>query len=146
LKEGEVYQIYGILSSHPAAIMAATRAFGHGIEHLNFDLAKKHGKDIMAASPVDYIRSARLNGSIFEKFYDVCYAFTDFWVDHKEPRDVLARVMKKGRGWPLGQLPDGCEYLALVDGGERRRSASEESEELEMRMSPEKGGWRTVVW
>jgi hypothetical protein len=126
--------------------MAATRAFSHGIEHLNFDLAKKYGKGIMAASPVDYVKSARLNGSIFEKFYDVCYAFTDFWIDHKEPSDVLASAVKNGRGWPLGQLPDGCEYLALVDGGERRRSASEEIEELEIGMSPEKGRWRTVVW
>jgi hypothetical protein len=126
--------------------MAATRAFSHGIEYLDFDLAKKHGKSIMAASPVDHVRSARLNGSIFEKFYDVCYAFTDFWVDHKESRDVLDSVVKGGRGWPLGQLPDGCEYLALVNGRERRRSGSGEIEELERRRCPEKGKWRAVVW
>lgn len=92
----------------------------------------------MAASPVDYVRSARLNGSVFDKSYDVCYDSTNFRVDQKEPREVLESVVEKGRGFRLGQLPYGCEYLAVVDGEEGRGSGSKESEELER--------WQSVSW
>lgn len=108
--------------------MAACRAFKTKPEDLDFDFVKRRASGIMKASPVGYVRDARLNGSLFEKAGNaeegygsegngsVCCAFTDFWVDHGEPMAVLEEV-KKSRRWPLGELPEGCEYLAIGLGG-----------------------------
>ncbi|EUC41318.1 hypothetical protein COCMIDRAFT_106489 [Bipolaris oryzae ATCC 44560] len=109
---------FGILSSHPAAIMAGLRAWGRGIENVDVDLVKEHGAGIMAASPVQYVRDAKLRGSFFGSGDDdsaVCCADTDFWVDHAEPLATLAEV-KRRFTWPFGQLPEGCEFLALIQG------------------------------
>jgi hypothetical protein len=106
---------YGILSSHPAAIMSALRAFGHGLEEVDVELIKEHARGAMDASPVDYVRSAALGGSLFvpEDSTAVSCAFTDFWVDHGEPSAVLEEV-RKTRYWPLGENPEGIEYLVLI--------------------------------
>jgi hypothetical protein len=116
-------QYYGILSSHPAAIMAALRAFGYGLEGVDLRLIEKHAHDVMDASPVEYVKTAELNGSLFEQ--QTCFgriestgnavscAFTKFWVDHKKPDAVLEEV-RKTRHWPLGENPEGCEYVVLI--------------------------------
>ena len=112
---------FSILSSHPAAIMAALRAWGRGIEAVDIHFAKNHAAGIMAASPVAYVRDEKLKGRKFV-IHDhdnedgaVCCADTKFWVDHAEPLTVLAEV-KANRNmdvWPFGELPPGCEFLAL---------------------------------
>ena len=101
--------------------MAALRAFGRGIEETNLDMAKQHGHAIMASSPVNYVKSAAPKGTLFNHVVQdgsVCCAFTDFWVDHKEPLEVLQSVKAKGVEWPLGELPEGCEFLVIVKGAE----------------------------
>ncbi|KAF2711662.1 hypothetical protein K504DRAFT_500317 [Pleomassaria siparia CBS 279.74] len=118
---------FGILSSHPAAIMATLRAFGRGIENFDFSFAKLHGRGLMASSPVMYVKTATLKGTAFSnerKTEDeqsvredcICCAFTDFWVDHKEPLEALRSVEEEGVHWPLGKLPEGCEFLVLFEG------------------------------
>lgn len=117
---------YGIMSSHPAAIMAALRAFGHGIECVSFDFIREHAGNVIAASPVEYIRGAILKGALFdreqsecsaEEGASVCCADTRFWVDHAEPMAVLATVKKEHGFWPFGDLLEGCEWLVLVGNG-----------------------------
>lgn len=118
LREAENDWCFGILSSSPAAIMAALRAYCRGIEEVSFDVVREHGADIMAASPVKYVREAKLKGSVFGiEDGTVCCADTNFWVDHTEPLDILAEVKKKVI-WPFGELPEGCEFLALFKGAE----------------------------
>lgn len=89
-------------------------------------MTKDHASAIMASSPVDYVRKARLHGSLFEENNAdgaISSADTDFWVDHQEPLAALKSVRDKGVVWPFGELPDGHEYLILVKGkasGSRR--------------------------
>jgi len=99
---------YGILSSHPFAICAFLRVFGHGIE--DFDLTEKRDCAVMQTCPVEYVAKAKL----CEEHRRVCCTDTEFWVDHEEPKAALATLREKGAEWQLGELPEGHEYLALV--------------------------------
>jgi GNAT superfamily N-acetyltransferase len=118
-EEGE-QGVLGILSSHPAAILAALRAWGRGVEEVDLDVVQELAEGIMAASPVSYVREAELKGSLFgqEDAEGVCCADTMFWVDHAEPLAALAVVKERGVAWPFGHLPDGCEFLLLVEGAD----------------------------
>ena len=40
--------------------------------------------------------------------------YTEFFVDHEEPLAALGVYKKQAGGWPLGELLDGHEYLAIV--------------------------------
>ncbi|RMZ69554.1 amp-binding enzyme [Pyrenophora seminiperda CCB06] len=122
LREGEQDGSFGILSSHPGAILAALRAWGRGIEKVDMNMVKEHSAGVMTSSPVKYVREAKLKGSVFGVVNDsddgtVCCADTQFWVDHTEPLAAVAEVKKRGI-WPFGELPDGCEFLVLVKGGQ----------------------------
>lgn len=112
---------FGILSSHPAAIMAFLRAFGGGIEVEAEDLefTKKHAEAIMASSPIRYVRNAKVHGSLFRpgiKDGSVSCADTGFYVDHAEPLAVLNKLEEKRVMWPYGELPEGHEFLVLIEG------------------------------
>ncbi|USP79297.1 uncharacterized protein yc1106_06571 [Curvularia clavata] len=114
--QGENDWGFGILSSNPAAVMALLRACDHGIENASFDMVKEYGANIMATSPIRYVREAKLKGRVFgieEGTGTMCCADTNFWVDHAEPLAILAEVKKKIT-WPFGELPEGCEFLALI--------------------------------
>lgn len=115
LREGHEDDGFGILSSHPAAILAGLRAWGRGIEEVDLSMAREHAQAVMAASPVTYVKIAKPRGSLFEEDEDgaVCCADTAFWVDHAEPLAILAAVKERAQ-WPFGELPEGCEYLVLV--------------------------------
>jgi hypothetical protein len=77
----------------------------------------------MAASPVSYVKGAEPRGSLFgDEGQGVCYANTQFWVDHGEPLVALADVKRRGIEWPFGELPEGCEFLVLVKAAEWRSS------------------------
>ncbi|KAB5560316.1 hypothetical protein GE09DRAFT_1173009 [Coniochaeta sp. 2T2.1] len=85
-REGD--DIYGIISSHPAACLAATKSFGSEL----FDRVS-HG----IVSGVN----------------------THFMVDHREPLEALVLV-RETWNWPLGDLPDGHEYLLILPAKSRR--------------------------
>ena len=106
----------GILSSHPAAIIATMMACGQGLSEFSLDTTKKLAKHVMASCPVQYVRKAKLRGRLFQPGAQagvVCCADTNFFVDHMEPMKVLAAV-KDRLVWPFGDLPEGYEFLALV--------------------------------
>lgn len=64
----------------------------------------------MQSCPVAYVREAK----VCKEDRRVCCADTEFWVDHEEPTAALATLRGKGVEWPLGELPEGHEYLAIV--------------------------------
>ena len=104
------------LSSHPAAICAALRAFGRGIEGVDLDIVKE-ARGILDASPVQYVKNARMKGSLFQKGSSdgsVCCAGTSFCVDQAEPLAALAAIKERGIEWPFGDLPEDCEFLTLI--------------------------------
>lgn len=70
-------------------------------------------------SEIPYLRTAasQLRGTVFAPSSEdgsVCSAFTNFFVDHAEPREALQMVEARGNRWPFGKLGDGCEYLLIV--------------------------------
>ncbi|CDM31854.1 Acyl-CoA N-acyltransferase [Penicillium roqueforti FM164] len=108
--------IYGVMSSHPAACLAAVKAFDRTIEKVDLDFIAKNANETMSTSPVPYIRDAELCGIIFDGKDTtgiVSGVNTKFFVDHKEPLKALAVVEKKW-DWPLGKLPEGYEYLLIL--------------------------------
>ncbi|WEW59404.1 hypothetical protein PRK78_004876 [Emydomyces testavorans] len=120
--------MYGIMSSHPAACLAAATSFGTNIEKVPLDFVKENAEAIMRVSPIPYIREAKLCGSLFKPEDStglVCGVNTGFFVDHEEPLDAL-KMVRETWDWPLGDLLDGHEYL-LVLPGKHRRSRSRSS-------------------
>lgn len=113
--------IYGIISSHPAACMAAAKSFGSTCicprssavngtltvpGHLSttrLEFMKGHAEEIMKASPIRYVRDAKLRGNLFDPEDDsglVSSVDTGFWIDHREPLEALARA-REAIDWPL---------------------------------------------
>jgi len=130
--------VFGILSSQPAACLALARAVGGPGDlaplfpsYLSFTCA--FAQAIFAASPVPYVRGAKVGGAQFTAdptesvqpahAYspsaaggDVSVADTQFFVDHAEPCAALTRFRtQRGHPFPLGDnLPAGHEFLLLV--------------------------------
>ena len=77
---------------------------------------------IMQASPIPYIREARLRGPIFDpgdQTEIISGVDTQFFVDHGEPLEALS-IVKETCEWPLGSLHDGYEYLLIFPSKYRR--------------------------
>jgi hypothetical protein len=127
---GTLYQgehCVGILSSHPFAICAALRIFGSGVEIVKPDLemTRNEVKGVMESCPVGYVKDSKLHGTLWNAGIEdevVSCADTGFWVDHEEPRWALRIIGERGVVWPLGQLPDGHEFLVLVNAKTSERS------------------------
>ncbi|KAL2039895.1 hypothetical protein N7G274_007298 [Stereocaulon virgatum] len=116
--------IYGLMSSHPAACLAAAKAFGNSINTVRLDFIKEHAEEIMRASPIQYVKDAKLCGSVFDPEDAnglVSSVDTGFWIDHTEPSEALAWA-RDMVDWPLGELHDGHEFLLIL--GVRRRFRS----------------------
>ncbi|KAH8729260.1 hypothetical protein BGZ61DRAFT_446059 [Ilyonectria robusta] len=117
--------VFGIMSSHPAACRTLAKAFGSfEFSRTPLDFARQHTAGVLAASPVSYIKDAKPCGSLFHPADTTgltCGVNSNFFVDHAEPLEALKRA-KESRGWPLGDLPDGHEFLLLFDVAHRRGS------------------------
>ncbi|PGH19230.1 tartrate dehydrogenase [Polytolypa hystricis UAMH7299] len=114
--------IYGIMSSHPAACLASATSFGAYIERMPFEFARENAEAATRASPIPYIREAKLRGSLFDPSDStglVCGVDTGFFVDHGEPLEALERV-RRVREWSFGELPEGHEYLIVVPARKHR--------------------------
>ncbi|KAH0365481.1 hypothetical protein KCU65_g5984, partial [Aureobasidium melanogenum] len=109
---------YGILSSHPFAVSATLRALDGGLDQMKECTISPRIRDIMASCPVNYVRTAKLCGSLFDsKVTDgtVSCADTGFFVDHAEPDAALNAIQRKGIEWPFGRLPEGHEFLVFIE-------------------------------
>ncbi|KAK2018661.1 hypothetical protein LZ32DRAFT_634731 [Colletotrichum eremochloae] len=119
--------VFGIASSHPAACKALAKAIGDfRFSDVSMDFAREHAANVLKASPITYIREAKLRGSLFhcdDTSGMVSGVDSNYYVDHAEPFEALA-WFKEGGNWPLGELPEGHEFLFLVEKARRRRSRS----------------------
>ena len=134
--------IYGLMSSHPAACLAAAKAFGSkrisvpvvnpmlnnigSIHTVRLDFIKEYAEKIMKTSPIRYVKDAKLRGSLFKPEDTsglVSSVETGFWVDHTEPLEALAWA-RDIVDWPLGELHDGHEFLLVLEVRHRTRSRS----------------------
>ena len=117
IDQGRGTVVVGILSSQPAAVAAALRACDLHIEEIKLEFVKQHARSILQSAPVKYIREAELHGALFDDASigeSISCAFTNFWVEHREPETALGTMRDKGIQWPLGSLPGGHEYLSIV--------------------------------
>ena len=90
---------------------------------------KDNAQSIVKASPVGYIRDAKLRGSLFNSEDSsglVSSVDTGFFVDHEEPLQALAWV-RESMDWPLGELLDGYEFILILQASRRSRSRSSSS-------------------
>jgi len=126
----------GLVSSHPAACTALakySRMFCVSItpplwlnesqdvkiESIDLTYCRENAKQIIEASPVDYVRGMKLCGSLFEAGCTsgaISTVFTGFYVDHTEPLAAL-QVFKDAGKWPLGELIEGHEFLVILPVG-----------------------------
>ena len=77
---------------------------------------KENARSIIEASPVGYVRDAKLRGSLFETGDEhdlVSNVDTGFFVDHGEPLEALARA-RKSTDWLLGELLEGNEFILVL--------------------------------
>ena len=132
---------YGVMSSHPAACLAASKAFGSecissspsptlisvgSINTVSLDFIKNNAQSMMNASPVHYIRNAKLRGRLFNNEADnnlISSVDVEFYIDHKEPLEALAWI-QESMHWSLGELLDGHEYILILQARRRFRSNS----------------------
>ncbi|PNY27527.1 Uncharacterized protein TCAP_02545, partial [Tolypocladium capitatum] len=117
--------IFGIMSSHPAACMAASKALAeYRYPSIPLDFTRDHAAAVIAGSPIAYVKDAKLRGSLFASDGAdglVSGADSSFFVDHSEPLEALKWLRARER-WHLGDLPDGHEFLVVLEASPRRRS------------------------
>jgi hypothetical protein len=92
---------------------------------VSLDFIRRDAAAILKTSPIPYVKDAKPCGTLFEP-KDltglVSGVNTEFFVDHDEPLKAL-KLIRQDWQWPLGDLPDGHEYL-LVLLGKHSRSRS----------------------
>jgi hypothetical protein len=136
--------IYGLMGCHPAACLAAAKAFGSkgyttlsycafdtdiligGINTVAVGFIRDNAEAILKVSPISYVKDAELRGSLFDPEDTggvISSVYTNFFVDHTEPLEALAWV-REGLDWPLGELLDGYEFLLMIEVRRRDRSKS----------------------
>ncbi len=141
-QDGDV--IYGLMSSHPAACLAAAKAFGSqsqiillccdldadisigGINMVALPFMQDNAEAIMKCSPIRYVRDAELRGSLYDckdSSGGISSVNTEFHVDHAQALEALAWV-RESQEWPLGELLEGHEFLLILEVRRRDRSRS----------------------
>ncbi|XXH01115.1 Flavin-linked sulfhydryl oxidase of the mitochondrial IMS [Hypoxylon texense] len=126
-------RIIGIISPNPVACKALASVFAGRFEkqalgtrfesrdwkvsNIPVDFARERAAGVMAASPIGYIQNAKLRGSLFDA-HDAtglrCGVDTKFFIDHSE-LELEVALLQETENWPLGDLPDGHEFLLLFD-------------------------------
>jgi hypothetical protein len=85
---------------------------------VSLDLIGEMAESILKASPVPYVRNAKVRGKLFNPEYSssglVSFMDTAFYVDHSEPLEALERV-RESKDWHLDELLDGLEFLLLFE-------------------------------
>ena len=125
--------VYGIMSSHPAACLAATKAFGGTWSQYTLDVLNEidsmqnfpwrymdQAKEILNSSPIRYVKEAKVYGRFFRPENEYCWTKaavnTNFWVDHGKCLRALSRIYEE-KHWPLGDLLSGQEFLLILTAG-----------------------------
>ncbi len=90
------------------------------------DFTRDHAADTMSESPIVYVKNAKLRGKLFspdETDGLICGVDSTFFVDHSEPFEALMWFRENNK-WPLGDFPDGHEFLFTFERPRRRWSRS----------------------
>ncbi|KIM82894.1 hypothetical protein PILCRDRAFT_820189 [Piloderma croceum F 1598] len=106
---------FGLASSHPAACLALCKSARVSIQRIDLAFMKSNAIKVLGPTPVEYLKSPYLRGTLFEDQpidpTAISSIFTEFYVDHQEPLEVLKKYEST---WPLGALLDGHEFFVLV--------------------------------
>ena len=97
--------------------MQLTRGFPGTTNPIQLDFIREHLGSILRMSPIRYVREAKPRGSLFDAgdaSGALSSADSNFYVNHDEPLEVLARV-RESMDWPLGELLDGHEFVLLFE-------------------------------
>ncbi|KAK0186106.1 hypothetical protein F5146DRAFT_168926 [Armillaria mellea] len=118
LRNGSGSSAFGLVSSHPAACIALS-AIGdrHWINDIDLGFIRHNAPGMLSATTVDYLKNARLRGSLFEEHPvagTVSSIDTKFYVDRGEPLSILKAHIASSGSWPLGELLEGHEFLIVV--------------------------------
>lgn len=99
--------VFGLASSHPGAV----KALSH-LGQVDLSFIKQSAASILDSSTVEYLKQAKLHGSLFDAASDgsISCVDTGFFVDHQEPLTALAKI----KNWLLGDLLEGHEFLVIV--------------------------------
>lgn len=68
LKSNVTSDIYRIMSSHPASIMATASTFWFTVDGIDIDFIRVNAEGVIQASPIPYVRDAKLCGLLFGGF------------------------------------------------------------------------------
>lgn len=93
------------------------------ISTISLEFTKGHAQEIMKASPIRYVRDAKLRGNLFnpeDASGLVSSVDTGFWVDHTESLKALVWTRER-MDWPLGELLFGHEFLFIIEARRRAR-------------------------
>jgi hypothetical protein len=83
---------------------------------IDLNLIRDNATKILEATNVEYLKSAEIRGDLFQDGPNggaVSSVFTNFFVDHAEPLEVLKHY-KSHKGWCLGELLEGHEFLVIL--------------------------------
>lgn len=138
IRDQRTFHAMGLVSSHPAACIALSELGGtvpicvnvsvtsdsrnsgsRWIKAIDMAFIGDNATAILATSPIEYLRTARLVGSAFNPTSTttaISSVYTNFFVDHVEPLEALTEFLAKAgqEAWPLGELLDGHEFLIIV--------------------------------
>lgn len=99
-----------VVPSIPRLTLAAN------LRDIDLNFIRQNAQAIMRGSPIQYVKNARLTGSLFDDGLvngSGSLADTGFFVDHAEPLEIL-ESMKSTSRWPLGKLLEGHEFIMLT--------------------------------
>jgi hypothetical protein len=94
------------------------------IRNIPLDFTGKYAKKVIDASPISYVRDAKLRGNAFmpnDTTGLVASVDSGFFVDHTDPLEALAWVRHE-MDWPLGELFDGFEFFLIFEARHRSRA------------------------
>ncbi|KAJ7098228.1 hypothetical protein C8R44DRAFT_947757 [Mycena epipterygia] len=118
LRNCGAYDVFGLASSHPAACIALSKlGRSHWIGTTDLEFIRANAAKVLRATPVAYLQGVKPAGTVFNSCASkaVSVVFTKFFVDHGEPLEAMEQFQKEyGDIWPLGELPEGHEFLILV--------------------------------
>jgi hypothetical protein len=92
----------GLITSHPHAVKALEGATQRECDRA---LIEEHAPDLVRYSKLPYVQNKQLccdDGK--------CLIDTQFFVDHTE----VERILSRSKGWQLGPLEDGKEFMAFT--------------------------------
>ncbi|KAF1961322.1 hypothetical protein CC80DRAFT_402278, partial [Byssothecium circinans] len=86
-------KVYGLISSHPAACLAAAKTFRNSISTMRLNFIRKYVVAVIKASLVSYIKDANLRGSLFntrEIHSIILLVYTNFFINYTKLLKALA--------------------------------------------------------